>query len=189
MEIRLRNTEEVISEAEFRARHRDDPEEPKLLPRDLIPAVLDALGADAVLETPEPPLQKYERAARAGVVQDSLGNWLQKWSVVPWSADEIAIAEQAVRDDMAAYLVEVRTYREQILNRMSGIAAAAIINADASLQSDCIAARQRLLDITQLPAVLAATTRAELEVVVKTEYKSIIDAFPSLTSTFRRVDQ
>jgi hypothetical protein len=70
-QVRIRDTGEVVSRAEFRRRHPTTIF-PAVLRRD----VLDEFGADPVLETPKPS----PNAQRNGAVQDALGNWVQAWT-------------------------------------------------------------------------------------------------------------
>lgn len=97
----------------------------------------------------------------------------------------------AVQADMAAYLTTVRALRERILNRLTGIATAALVAGDQSVADSYALARQRLLDITTIPAdVAAATNKEELETAIKQEYAAIVTSVaPSLKSAFDKVDQ
>lgn len=81
------------------------------------------------------------------------------------------------------YLAEVRELREKLLNRIDGIAFRAQIAGDTATVQSYLAATQRLLDITKLPAVLAATNKEEAEVAVKAEYASIVVSVKSLAPT------
>lgn len=122
------------------------------------------------------------------------GEWLQAWRIdlLPAAQAEAmqAAAAAAVQTDMDAYLAEVRDLRERLLNRIAGIATAALATSDQDTVDAFVTARQRLLDITKIPAALAATTRAELETAIKTEYVAIVQSVPaSLIAAFDMVDQ
>lgn len=90
MEIRIRESGQVMYESEFRA----------LFPNTSLPllteAVLNELGADVVLEGAQAQPTRYQIAFRDGVEQIG-GNWFTKYSVRDLDADGIAAkdAEQA----------------------------------------------------------------------------------------------
>jgi len=73
----------------------------------------------------------------------------------------------------------VRAGREIALNRLAGIAFAARENSDPITVAACLAARQSLLDITKLPAVLAATDDASLKAAMVAGYAAIVMAAPA----------
>ncbi len=79
--IRIRETEEVMTETTFRIMHKKT--RPVLEPT-LTAERLDGLGADPVMESAQadttPP---YEYSFRSGVEQDSDGNWMTVNSVGP----------------------------------------------------------------------------------------------------------
>jgi hypothetical protein len=79
--IRIRETEEVMTEISFRIMHKKT--RPVLEPT-LTAERLDGLGADPVMESAQadttPP---YEYSFRSGVAQDSDGNWMTVNSVGP----------------------------------------------------------------------------------------------------------
>ena len=90
MEIRIRESGQVMYESEFRA----------LFPNTSLPllteAVLNELGADVVLEGAQAQPTRYQIAFRDGVEQIG-GKWFTKYSVRDLDADGIAAkdAEQA----------------------------------------------------------------------------------------------
>jgi transposase-like protein len=112
MEIRIRETGQVVSENEFRAMH----------PNTSFPAVLSAdvlndFGADAVLAAPATAVTETQTSQRNGVVQDALGNWVHAWSVRELTAEEIA---SRVTASKAAILTQIaQLERETMLNRGS----------------------------------------------------------------------
>ncbi|MDR3370728.1 hypothetical protein [Rhodoferax sp.] len=82
----------------------------------------------------------------------------------------------------------LRAVREEILNRLGGIAGRADRKGDKATADACDVATQSLLDITKdLPADLA-----EIELTVLARYKAIVStaatAAPSLISAFAGVD-
>jgi len=90
MEIRIKQSGQVMYESEFRA----------LFPNTSLPllteAVLNELGADIVLEGPQAQPTRYQIAFRDGVEKID-GKWFTKYSVSDLDADGIAAkdAEQA----------------------------------------------------------------------------------------------
>lgn len=104
MEIRIRNTGEVMTEITFRTTFRD-----RVLPEQLTEAWLNdfAGGCDVVLEGPQatttPP---YEFSYRNGVEQQSDGKWYTKYSVGPVFQDRPAQGDQPAKtaaEQMAEY--------------------------------------------------------------------------------------
>lgn len=87
-----------------------------------------------------------------------------------------------------AKLARLRTVREEILNRLGGIAGRADRKGDKVTADACDTATQSLLDITKdLPIELA-----EIELTVFARYKALVStaalAAPSLISAFVGVD-
>ena len=78
-----------------------------------------------------------------------------------------------------AYLDSVRAKRDQILNRLSGIGFAAVEEADQRTVQTVLAARQALLDITEVPAVLAASNTDALKKAVNAAYQQIVAQAPA----------
>lgn len=103
MEIRLRETGQVVLESEFRA----------LFPNMSLPVlteeVLDSLDADVVFEGPAAQPTKHQFAYRDGVEQIN-GKWFTKNSVKDMDAEGIAIVDAAqaksVRDSRNVKLKE-----------------------------------------------------------------------------------
>ena len=93
MEIRIRATGQVMLESELRqwAKDNNGPSWGQTTPE-----VLEALGADPVLEGPQAQPTRYQVAFRDGVEQID-GQWFTKYSVADMDADAIAAkdAEQA----------------------------------------------------------------------------------------------
>ena len=78
-----------------------------------------------------------------------------------------------------AYLDSVRAKRDQILNRLSGIGFAAVEEADQRTVQTVLAARQALLDITEVPAVLEASNADALKKAVNAAYQQIVAQAPA----------
>ena len=119
-EYRHRTTGEVKTQGEWRAANRNVS-----LPRVWNANVLDALELDAVLASPKPDAGPYQTAARDGVEQDALGNWVERWVVRDMFSDytdeegvthtkaEQEAAYQAGLDETAAK--SVRDQRDRLL--------------------------------------------------------------------------
>ena len=93
MEIRIRATGQVMLESELRqwAKDNNGPSWEQTTPE-----VLEALGADPVLEGPQAQPTRYQVAFRDGAEQID-GQWFTKYSVADMDAEAIAAkdAEQA----------------------------------------------------------------------------------------------
>ena len=106
MEIRIRATGQVMLESELRqwAKDNDGPSWEQTTPE-----VLEALGADPVLEGPQAQPTRYQVAFRDGVQQIE-GQWYTKYSVSDMNADAIAATDAAqaksVRDSRNEKLAE-----------------------------------------------------------------------------------
>jgi hypothetical protein len=74
-QVRIRDTGEVLSTRQFRARHPNTS-----FPPVLDANTLDAYGADPVLPSPKPSTDRLTVAYRDGVVQDANGNWVEAWN-------------------------------------------------------------------------------------------------------------
>jgi hypothetical protein len=76
MEIRIRETGQVVMDVEFRAMHPDTG-----FPQVLTADILDSFGADPIFEGPQAQPTRYQTAYRDGVVCDDKGRWFTKYSV------------------------------------------------------------------------------------------------------------
>lgn len=84
IEIRIRDTGQVVTEREFRVMHDN-----VVFPFVLAPSVLDEFGADAVLAAPAPAVTANQTVERSGTRQDALGNWVYAWVVRDLTPEEI----------------------------------------------------------------------------------------------------
>lgn len=100
-------------------------------------------------------------------------------TVVPLTPEEIAALPAPQPWSPDKLLKVVKTGREIALNRLAGIAFAAKESGDSATVMACLAARQSLLDITKLPAVLAATDDASLTAAIGVGYAAIVGACPA----------
>ena len=89
MEIRLRNTGEVITDSEFRALHPTTS-----FPPQLSVELLDSFDADVIFEGPQPATTRYQFVARQGVIQMADGNWYRNYVALDMS-DEAKAALDA----------------------------------------------------------------------------------------------
>ena len=149
MEIRIRNTGEVMTEITFRTTFRD-----RVIPEQLTEAWLNDFngGCDVVLEGPQatttPP---YEFSYRNGVEQID-GKWYTKYSVGPVFVDD---EDGTAADKMAAYRAQkdaeqaqnVRNSRNQKLAETDWVVIKAMETGTA-VPADVAAERQALRDIT-----------------------------------------
>lgn len=99
--------------------------------------------------------------------------------VVELTPEEIAALPAPVPWSREPLLKVARAGREIALNRLAGIAFAAKEAGDPATITACLAARAALLDITKLPAVLAATDDASLTAAVTAGYAAIVAAAPT----------
>jgi len=90
---------------------------------------------------------------------------IQQSNIPPWSPDPL--------------LKIAKAGREIALNRLAGIAFAAQHAGDAATVDACLAARTALLNITKLPAVVAATDDASLTAAMAAGYAAIVMAAPA----------
>lgn len=102
MELRIKDTGQLITDSEFRSLHPNTG-----FPQVLTTELLDSFGVDAVLEGPQAQPTRYQIAFRDGVIQDDQGRWFTKYSVADMDTDAIAAldAQQAAsqrtsRDEM-----------------------------------------------------------------------------------------
>ena len=103
MEIRLRNTGEVITDGEFRALYPTTS-----FPPQLSVELLDSFDADVIFEGPQPAATRYQFVVRQGVIQMADGNWYRNYVALDMSDEAKAAldAQQAssVRADRNARL-------------------------------------------------------------------------------------
>ena len=114
--FRLRNTGQVVSEAEYRGMYD------KVFPIPLVPE-----DADAILETPAPITTEYQRTFKNGVKQDSKLNWVWDWDLVNMTSEEIAAYDAAkAASNAKAIAAKVETLWQAadsyVANYISGVA-------------------------------------------------------------------
>ena len=101
MEIRFRETGQVMFEGEFRSMHPETS-----FPVPLTAEILGDFGADVVLEGPQATTQPpYEFSYRNGVEQIN-GQWFTKYSIGPVFQDQPAQGDQPAKtaaEQMAEY--------------------------------------------------------------------------------------
>lgn len=74
---RLRTTGELKTDADLRGLHPNS-----VLPFRITPDVADELGADPVLEGPQPTCEPGQTVRLGPVVQDEAGNWIQTYLAI-----------------------------------------------------------------------------------------------------------
>ena len=87
MELRIRDTGQVMTESEFRSLHPNTS-----FPPQLTVELLDSFGADPVLNGPQPTASRYQTVARDGV-EEINGKWFTKFVTVDMDADAIAAVD------------------------------------------------------------------------------------------------
>lgn len=102
---RVRSDGSLKTQGEIRQENRNTS-----FPKTWTPELVDSLGLDPVLETPQPSVTRYQTAFKDGVEQDANGNWVWKWSVSEMDADATAALDAnqatAVRTDRDRRLAE-----------------------------------------------------------------------------------
>ena len=97
MQIRIRETGQVVFESEFRSLFPNTS-----FPQLLSEGLLNDFGADVVFEGPQPQPTRYQFVRADGVEQDDEGRWLTKYVAVDVEASVIASMDtaraQSVRD-------------------------------------------------------------------------------------------
>jgi hypothetical protein len=150
MEIRIRDTGQVMFEGEFRAYQRANGGPTW---EQTTPEILDSLGADVVFEGPQATGGTvYQYSMRQGVEQQADGKWYTKYVLGPVFVDteQATAAEQeiqykALKDEEQARMI--RTERNLKLNETDWTQV-----LDAPVDKDAWAAyRQALRDITAQP--------------------------------------
>lgn len=155
MEIRFRNTGEVMTDITFRTTYRD-----RVIPAQLTEEWLDAFegGCDVVFEGPQAaPTDQYGFSYRAGVEQID-GQWYTKYAVGPVFVDRPAegdlpavTAEQQMAEYRAMKDAEqaksVRSARNAKLAETDWVVIKAMETGTA-VPADVAAERQALRDIT-----------------------------------------
>jgi hypothetical protein len=142
MELRVRETGQVITEQEFRNSHQNTS-----FSQVLTPDILDAYGVDPVLEGPQatttPP---YEVSVRQGI-EEVNGQWFTKYVAGPIFETEDQEAEYKKGiDDRAAE--SARSRRDLLLQETDWIVIKAK-ETGTNLSTEFKAYRQALRDITE----------------------------------------
>lgn len=93
--FRIRSTGEIVTESGFRSLHSTTS-----FPVVLTPDIVNAFGADPVLEGAQPTLTENQYSRYVGVVQDKNKNWVKTHEAVDYTAEEIAARKQQERESM-----------------------------------------------------------------------------------------
>ena len=148
-EYRDRTTGEIKSQGQLRKENSN-----MSMPKVWNTNVYDALNVDPVLRAPKPSegIGEYQTVRRNGVVQDSLGNWIEAWEISDMFADttidgvtttkaEHEAAYQARLDSDAAE--RNRTERNRLIAETDWWA-----SSDLTMTTEQTTYRQALRDIT-----------------------------------------
>lgn len=85
-------------------------------------------------------------------------------------------------------IIDIRTERKPILDALTGIGFGALIVNDAATIDAVSTARQSALDITVLPAFLAATTYDEMKAAIMAEWRRMAVVAPiNVQTAFREI--
>ena len=147
MELRVRETGQVITESEFLALHRNTS-----FPKPLTLDILDSFGVDAILEGPQATIKPpYEISVRQGV-EEINGQWFTKYVVGPVFTDteDKTAAEQEAEykaniDNRASE--GIRTQRDKLLEETDWVVIKAK-ETGTNLSAAFKDYRQALRDIT-----------------------------------------
>lgn len=145
-EYRDRTTGELKSQGELR---RDNPN--MSLPKVWNEFTFDALNVDPVLRSPKPTegIGAYQKVRRNGVVQDSLGNWVEAWEIADMFSDDPELGTKAeqeaeYQDRLDSNAAERnRRERDNLIAETDWWA-----SSDLTMTTEQTAYRQALRDIT-----------------------------------------
>ena len=134
MEIRIRETGQVMYEGEFRSLHPNTS-----FPQQLTAEILNDAGADVVLEGPQTQPTRYQTAFRDGVEQID-GQWFTKYSVA--DMDDEAKAAKDVEQAKS-----VRQSRDEKLKETDWMVIRSL-ETSVALAAEWATYRQALRDIS-----------------------------------------
>ena len=151
-QYRIRETGQVLSQGDVRRLHWNTS-----FPAVWDSAVCEFIGIDPVLQAPEPSNTDPLKTIRLnGVVQDSLGNWVQNWEVVDLFSDttvEGVTTTKAQHEE--AFMVrrnterwtQVRSQRDSLLKDTDWLSIRAADTA-TPMPTEWSTYRQALRDVT-----------------------------------------
>lgn len=96
----MRSDGRVVTEREYR----------DMYPNTIFPQVLVPEDADAILQMPKPSPDSWQYVVEAAPVQDALGNWVQNWQLVEYTAEAYAGMLNAAKLNK---LSQINSWREQ----------------------------------------------------------------------------
>jgi len=88
MELRIRDTGQVMMESEFRSLHPNTS-----FPQQLSVALINEFGADPVLNGAQPSATRYQTIARDGV-EEVNGQWFTKFIAIDMDAESITALDE-----------------------------------------------------------------------------------------------
>jgi hypothetical protein len=137
MELRIRETGEVISERDFYYKYPNIS-----FPKPLPTYVLDSYGIDAVLEGAQPQVTPpYETVVRQGV-EEIKGMWFKKYVIGPIFTNQEEEDSYRLRIDTQVS-ENIRTQRNSLISKTDWMGCSDVIMSDEWRQY-----RQELRDIT-----------------------------------------
>jgi hypothetical protein len=145
-EYRNRTTGEIKSQGQLRK------ENPNMsMPKVWNSNVFDALNVDPVALSPKPTegVGAYQTVQRNGVVQDSLGNWVEAWQIVDMFSDDAELGTKAEQE--AAYQASLDSNAAERNRTQRDIRIAETdwwASSDLTMTAEQTAYRQALRDIT-----------------------------------------
>jgi len=99
MHYRVRETGEVKNQGEIRKLHPSTS-----FPRVWNTELCDFIGIDPILLSPHPEHTNLQGVVSDGVIEDSLGNWVENWKVVDSFSDYTEVIEgETVDGEWVAY--------------------------------------------------------------------------------------
>lgn len=153
-EFRIKSTGEVVSQGELRRRNSNTS-----FPSVWNQNVFDFLGVDPILASPQPSnTDPLKTVRRNGVIEDSLGNWVENYEVVDMFADTTDLEgntttkaqhESAfLATRLANQWTNIRATRDNILKESDWMVIRAT-ETDTTLDTEWATYRQALRDITE----------------------------------------
>ena len=124
MELRVRETGEVISERDLHYKYPNIS-----FPKPLTPYVLDTYGLDAILEGPKPQTTPpYETVIRQGI-EEIDGKWFKKYVIGPIFNNEEDEKAYKLRIDTEAS-ESIRNTRNNLISKSDWMACSDVIMSD-----------------------------------------------------------
>ena len=152
MKYRIQSTGDIKTQGEVR----------KMFPNTSLPRVWDkdlcaSLNIDPILESPKPTAGSLEVVVADGVIQDSLGNWVEKWVVRSMfntytNEEGVVVTKEEqeasyIASETAKKAEAVRNERDSLLSQSDWMVVKAA-ETGVAMDSTWTAYRQALRDVT-----------------------------------------